>query len=416
MRRQIIVALLGTLIVAAPRVAAAQFEGVIKQRSISVNLEALDERGFDVTNLLDVSIERLMALRGELVATGDMTVTEQEIYIKGSQFRSDATDDEGPAWATVDLGQGVMRLVRPDQRMYIEMTQDDFQQLAAYTGGGSGEQPDVSQVGGSRTINGLRSTAYDVTTYEGTTRVWVSNAHTDLVTSFQRFAEPLKAMSMGDDTDPSFVVAEHGFPVLVLKTTYDTFEVEEVVAVEPQSVDDALFVTPAGYDKMTMAEMMGGMMGGGGAGGGAVADAGGGGGFNLRGAQGATSWVEYGISGPVTLNGREDNVVMCSNTSDGFQARTLGDWVIDVEAEGSGSGAFPAKFYVAAPEQYDDKLKDENFRTDDRFYGDGSVAITDKGKDPLGFDLVEVEFNASGLETGGGIVIHVQGKLFCAVM
>jgi len=126
--------------------------------------------------------------------------------------------------------------------------------------------------------------------------------------------------------------------------------------------------------------------------------------------------VRYSISGPVTLNGREDDVVLCSNTSDGFMARTLGDWVINVEAEGSGSGTFPAEFYVAAPEEYNAELGDDNFRTDDRFRGRGTVAIAVKGKDQLGLDLVEVEFNASGLESGGGIVIDVQGKLACSAM
>ncbi len=407
MRRRIIVALLGTVSVTAPQMAAAQFEGIIKQRTISVNLVALAERGFDISNLLDVSVERLLALRGELEAQGDMTVTEDEIYIKGSHVRSNFTDDEGPAWASIDLAQGVMRLVRPDQRMYIEMTQDDMKQMAANMGAGPGEQPqpDVSSVGGSKTISGLRSHAYDVTTTEGTRRIWVSNANVDLATSFQRFAE---APNFGGEPDAAYVVAEHGFPMLELWTTYDTFEIEEVVAVEPQSLDDALFAMPAGYRKTTMAEMMSGMMGG--------AEAGSGGGFGPGGGASITAWVEYSISGPVTLSGREDDVVMCSSSSDGFKARTLGDWVIDVEADGTGPGSFPAKFYVAAPEQYDDKLRDDNFRTDDRFRGDGTITITVKGKDPLGLDLVEVEFNASSLESGGGIVIHVQGKLSCSVM
>lgn len=406
MSRQIIVALLATLSVTAPQMAAAQFEGVIKQRTISVNLTALAERGFDISNLLDVPVERLLALRGELEARGDMTVTEEEIYIKGNYVRSAFTDDEGPAWASIDLAQGVIRLVRPDQRMYIEMTQDDMKQMAANMGGGLGEQPqpDVSSVGGSKTISGLRSHAYDVTTTEGTRRIWVSNANVDLATSFQRFAE----VTFGGETDASSAVAEHGFPMLELWTTYDTFEIEEVVAVEPQSVDDALFVMPAGYRKTTMAEMMSDMMGG--------AEAGGGGGFGPGGGAPITAWVEYSISGPVTVSGREDDVMMCSSSSDGFVARAMGDWVIGVEADGTGPGSFAAEFYVAAPEQYDDKLRDDNFRTDDRFRGDGTITITVKGKDPLGLDLVEVEFNATGLESDGGIVIHVQGKLSCSVM
>ena len=102
MSRQITVALLATLSVTAPQMAAAQFEGVIKQRTISVNLAALAARGFDISNLLDVTVEQLLALRGELEALGDMTVTEDDLYIKGNHIRSDFTDDEGPAWASIE--------------------------------------------------------------------------------------------------------------------------------------------------------------------------------------------------------------------------------------------------------------------------------------------------------------------------
>ncbi len=40
----------------------------------------------------------------------------------------------------------------------------------------------------------------------------------------------------------------------------EDYEVEEVLAVEPGSVDDAMFQPPSGYRKMSMQEMMGSMM------------------------------------------------------------------------------------------------------------------------------------------------------------
>ena len=67
MRLRQIFTLAGALALAAPPlVLAQQFEGIIKQRSITVSMGILEERGFDVSEaIFDVPVERLLALQDE---------------------------------------------------------------------------------------------------------------------------------------------------------------------------------------------------------------------------------------------------------------------------------------------------------------------------------------------------------------
>jgi hypothetical protein len=42
----------------------------------------------------------------------------------------------------------------------------------------------------------------------------------------------------------------------MLRLGYDVYEIEETLSVERQSISDDLFAPPAGYTKMTMADMI----------------------------------------------------------------------------------------------------------------------------------------------------------------
>ena len=262
MSRKSKLALLGLMALTAPQAAfAQQFEGVIKQRTIRVDLYALSDRDFDMSEaIFDVPADRILALRDELEADGAMTVEEATIYVKGNHIRSDMVDDEGPAYATTDLTSGVIRLFRPSEQMYIEWTKEDMERMAGMTGGmpmsDTGEM-EATATGETRTINGMNCTAYDVETDEGTTRVWVSKDDAALADALLAMGERVNAMNMGDDeVDESFVVAKHGFPVLIQRLEYDSYEIEETMSVDRQSVSDDLFTPPTGWRKMSMADMM----------------------------------------------------------------------------------------------------------------------------------------------------------------
>lgn len=261
MRMTSTLTLLAAMIVAAPSAAIGQqFEGVIKQRSVSVEKTALEDRNFDTSEaIFDVAIERILALREELEADGLMTVEETDIYIKGNLIRTDMATEEGPVYATMDLDQGIMRMVQPNEQMYIEWTKADMERMKAMMPdmGGASEEREPRATGQTRTINGMTCVAYDIETDEATTRVWVSKDNAQLVKAFAGLIESVSAMTMEEDqADEAMLVAKHGFPVLVLRLGYGTYEIEETLSVNRQSVSDDLFTPPAGYKKMTMADMM----------------------------------------------------------------------------------------------------------------------------------------------------------------
>jgi hypothetical protein len=253
--------LLTVLAVAMPSLAFAQdFEGVVKQRTLSIESYALEDKGFDVSEaIFDVPLERILALRDELEADGTMMVEEATVYVKGNMIRSDMETEEGPAYVTMDLEKGIIRMFQPTEEMYIEWTKEDMERMKAMMPnmGGASEQPEPRETGLSKSINGMNCVAYDMETEEGATRVWVSKDNAQLVKAFAGLMESVSSMTMDEeDTDPSALVAKYGFPVLMLRLGYDTYSIEETLSVNRESVSDDLFTPPAGYKKMTMADMM----------------------------------------------------------------------------------------------------------------------------------------------------------------
>jgi hypothetical protein len=125
------------------------------------------------------------------------------------------------------------------------------------------------------------------------------------------------------------------------------------------------------------------------------------------------AYIEYTVTGDVELSDREEEVVLCSTSEDGFKAHTIGKWNISLDTEGSGPGSHGVRFMVAAPPE----IEAVNVRgTDDRFYGDGTMTIEDAGKDNFGFSAVKVSFSATGLASRPGHHINVKGSFFCGVM
>lgn len=253
--------LLTMMAVTLPSIAfAQQFEGVIRQRTISVERYALEDKGFDMSEaIFDVPTERIFALREELEADGAMTVLEADMYIKGDLIRTDMETEAGPAYATMDLEEGIIRMFQPSESMYIEWTTEDMERMRAMVPdmGGASEHLEPRATGLTKSINGMSCVAYDIDTNDGVTRIWVSEDNAQLVRAFAGLMESVSAMAMEEgETDESALITEHGFPVLTLRLGSGAYEIEETLSVERQSVSDDLFTPPAGYTKMTMADMM----------------------------------------------------------------------------------------------------------------------------------------------------------------
>jgi hypothetical protein len=127
----------------------------------------------------------------------------------------------------------------------------------------------------------------------------------------------------------------------------------------------------------------------------------------------AQAWIEYAVTGPVELENREEDVVMCSLTDEAFLVHTLGEWNVSIETADGSPGEHSATFMVAAP----DSLAALHVPSvDDRLRGEGTVTIADGGMGQYGFPRVEVTYEAAHLTSGQGKAIGVKGKFVCDVM
>lgn len=136
---------------------------------------------------------------------------------------------------------------------------------------------------------------------------------------------------------------------------------------------------------------------------------------SVRNGSTSAAWIEYTVTGDAEVQGREEDVVMCSESDDGFRAAALGDWVFHIESEQNGTGEHAVTFMISAPDDLP-SLHDDNFRTDDRFRGDGTMVIESAGKDQFGFALIKAEFSGVDLQSDAEHTISVKGILCCAVM
>lgn len=126
------------------------------------------------------------------------------------------------------------------------------------------------------------------------------------------------------------------------------------------------------------------------------------------------AWIEYEVSGDASAQDREEDVMICGRGDDEvLLARSLGDWVVDIETESSGWGELSANFTVSAPSELDG-LKTPG--QDPRFRGKGRVVLEDKGRDRFGMPDVEGHFETEELTSRGGHSLTVKGAFRCGVM
>ena len=127
----------------------------------------------------------------------------------------------------------------------------------------------------------------------------------------------------------------------------------------------------------------------------------------------AQAWIEYAVTGAVSLENREEDVVMCGLTDEAFLVHTLGAWNVSIETDNKDPGEHAATFMVAAP---DSIAALQTPSVDDRLRGEGSVTIADIGMGQFGFPRVEVTYEAASLTNGADKTIGITGKFACDVM
>ena len=127
----------------------------------------------------------------------------------------------------------------------------------------------------------------------------------------------------------------------------------------------------------------------------------------------AQAWIEYSVTGAVSLENREEDVVMCGLTDEAFLVHTLGAWNVSIETDNKNPGEHVATFMVAAPDSIAALYVPS---VDYRLRGEGTVTIVDGGMGQYGFPRVTVTYEAVSLTSGQGKTIGIKGKLVCDVM
>lgn len=240
------------------------FEGTIAMRTVVTSLAAspADPAALFARPADEVAAEAQRA-------GGDVTIDSVTLFIKGSRLRVQG-HGVGAGYVVFDYEHRAFRLVNPAQRAYVEWTADEFKAAVRHDSGArappqadttaEAPMPRVRALGTTRTINGMECEAYEVRTANAIAHVWVTAAHPDLVTTFTHYLEAAGQLMLFEDVerDPEALVVDRGFPVLVqtLVPARTTYRVSEAVAIDPRPLTDDLFDAPAGYQRLTLSDLI----------------------------------------------------------------------------------------------------------------------------------------------------------------
>jgi uncharacterized protein DUF4412 len=274
MRTRQLPVLLLPLALATPWRAVAQvFEGVVKQRVITVlpsGVEALlGGPGQDPSKLFDIPLNKLTELD-----TSKLRVHNVTISVKGNRMRTDGAATGGPfrgGYTIVQADQGVSMMVMPSSKRIVVVTPEDAKSMAQRARQAAGadtaraDQPQSTDLG-ARTINGFAARGVRVSTPTGSAIVWASS---ELGPSFARFRDVqagLRAMAPADVIAMLNAADAIGYPILlqhVIRVPRSRgggegyiYTITEVTGIDRAPVSDELFTLPADYTQVTMTQMM----------------------------------------------------------------------------------------------------------------------------------------------------------------
>lgn len=239
MTRPALAALGAALLTVLPSPLVAQtFEGRLRMRTVSLAIEAQEGDALP-ESLFDVAVAAVMQREGA-------EVEEATILIKGRVLRFEGGPEARGAYSLWDIERGLIRVVEPAERAYMELPTEAAPAAAA---------PDpavkVRALGQTRTINGMRATGYEVRGEEFVMRAWMTQDHPGLTWAFRRAArrEP-------GETDPrdaaQALLSRYGFPVLIQVLSPGSLELEEAVSIQRATLGEELFRVPAGFKKRTI--------------------------------------------------------------------------------------------------------------------------------------------------------------------
>src|SRR5574341_278280 len=171
MRLQALAAPLVLLALGTATAPAQQFEGIVTMKTVNLTSdivaehtgeEELSDRGRE--KLFAMTIEQLMQIAG----SNNVSVMQ----VKGGRMRTAPMEmpGVGSAYMLLDAAQGLMRTVAPARRGYYEVSLRNL----ATSSPDEIEEMQITPLGKTQTINGLRCTGYRVTQGDVLSHVWTT--------------------------------------------------------------------------------------------------------------------------------------------------------------------------------------------------------------------------------------------------
>lgn len=281
------VLLLAVTLVPSHTALGQRFEGVIHQRTMTIEEAAIQDLLFgdgdeeDIENeteeaytrrmahrLFEMSMDRVMAAARDGGEVADVTT-----YVKGNKVRSGIGDADSPfAWAVVDLDAGTVTMVNEQEQYFVRWTREEFeremQAMGLPTGGGeaAGVPPQRHALNRTVVVGGQTCRGFELMSEEGEFAWgWVTDGYPALQQSLRDYGERAGSI-FGDEEDegPSIddLLYEHGFPMRMQRLYggfgyFSSYEVEEVLSIEQEPVPDATFAVPAGFAQKSLKELWG---------------------------------------------------------------------------------------------------------------------------------------------------------------
>ena len=268
---------------------AQDFEGVIQQRSITLEGDALmgfvyaleeenedkyEELGEDDEKYMRWMTEQILAIpMDELLAgSGGAAPTDGTLYVKGQKIRTEVQEEGVPFdYFIIDTEAGTMIMVSEAQKFYVKWSSEEMRAMMGGMGGGPGgmgnpgeSHSEIRPLGTSETINGMSCETYAVEGDDELSVGCISSEHPALRRAFHAFNERMGGMfGEEDESGAADLFWEKGLPVRTqtlhgdLYSGYAIYEIEDVLSVERKSLSSDLFAIPAGYTEKSMQELWG---------------------------------------------------------------------------------------------------------------------------------------------------------------
>lgn len=281
--RQVLMAATAAVLLAS---GASAFEGTIKLRTTAATADQLK----DVNGGKAPDAAAILAMTpAQLSKDGKATVKQSTVYISGSKVRMDMPlETKGAGYAIVDLDKGLTWFVVPGEKRYIEWSQADakaigekmaqmkkmMQERMASMPPDQRKQVEammknmhiqdegapeptvaITPLNKQQTINGMSASGYSAKEDEETIVAWVTSDQPEVNKALLSVSERMDKLTPANMRRDSVrrELQQKGLPVMVqnLGVGDGHYRVEEVVSVEPGTVDAALFVLPKDYARTT---------------------------------------------------------------------------------------------------------------------------------------------------------------------